>query len=200
MELDNAMYFQSRQEWREWLEQNQDKAKEVWFIHYKKDSGKPSVSYDDAVEEALCFGWIDGLMKKIDEERFANRFSPRKAKSRWSKTNKEKAEKLINENKMAPAGLAKIEEARQSGAWDNAYATRETLEIPTDLKEALSGNKEAWNNFQRFTNYQRNSYIHHVNDARTPGTRQRRIAWVVARLSNPGGQARIAMSKKPGMI
>lgn len=185
MEPDNAMYFPSRHEWREWLERNHDKAKEVWFIQYKKNSGKPSVSYEDALEEALCFGWIDGIIKKIDEERFANRYSPRKAKSRWSKTNKDKAENLIREGKMTASGLAKIEEAKKSGAWGNAYLTRDASQILADLKEALLKNEEAWKNFQGFTNYRQNAYFQFVNDAKTTATRQKRIAEVVAMAMTP---------------
>ena len=185
MELENSFYAASRSEWRQWLEQNHAKEKEVWLLRYKKDSPTPSVSYNEALEEALCFGWIDGKVKSVDSERSAVRFSPRKPKSIWSKINKDKAERLIKEGKMTPAGLAKIEEAKKSGAWDKAYATREVWEIPADLNQALAGNKEAWDRFQKFTNSQRNVYIFWINDAKTAVTRQRRIAEVVVRAAMP---------------
>lgn len=185
MEIDNPLYCPSRLEWRKWLEQNHAKEKEVWILRYRKDSGKPSVSYNDAVEEALCFGWIDGKVKGIDSEKSGLRFSPRKARSSWSKINKDKAEKMIKEGKMTAAGLVKIEEAKKSGAWVNAYVLREAQDIPDDLKEALAGNKEAWNNFQSFAPSHRNAYIYWLNDAKTPETRQRRIAEVVTRSAMP---------------
>lgn len=190
MEIENSFYAPSRSEWRKWLEQNHAKEKEVWLIHYKKGSGKPTLSHDEALEEALCFGWIDGKTRSIDEERFTFRYSPRKTRSRWSKTNKDKAERLIKEGKMTPAGLAKIEEAKKSGAWDNAYVNKIIEGIPLDLESALSSNKDAWNNFQRFANGYRNLYIRWVNDAKTTETRKRRIAEVVARSS---------INKKPGI-
>lgn len=190
MEITNALYFPNRREWRRWLAQNHDKETEAWVLRYKKNSGKPSVSYEEALEEALCFGWIDGRMRGVDSEKSAVRFSPRKAKSRWSKVNKDKAEKLIEQGKMVPAGLAKIEEAKKGSNWDNAYSTRMIEGIPPDLEEALSANQEAWKNFQRFATGYRNTYIYWVNDAKTSETRKRRIAEVVARS---------AINKKPGI-
>src|SRR3972149_6842154 len=131
MEVEDALYFPNRPAWQKWLEKHHDKEKDVWLLRYKKDSGKPSVSYEDALEEALCFGWIDGKVKGIDNEKSGLRFSPRKAKSRWSKTNKDKAERLIREGRMTPAGLAKIEEAKKGGVWDSAYVTHQSeMEIP----------------------------------------------------------------------
>jgi uncharacterized protein YdeI (YjbR/CyaY-like superfamily) len=96
----------SREEWRSWLEKNHAGAKEVWLVYYKKHTGKPSIGYTDSLEEAICFGWIDGLKKSVDEERYAYRFSPRKPKSKWSPRNTKLAKKMIEEKKMTPAGLA----------------------------------------------------------------------------------------------
>ncbi|OGO22882.1 MAG: hypothetical protein A2Z28_02770 [Chloroflexi bacterium RBG_16_51_9] len=185
MEVEDALYFPNRPAWQKWLEKHHDKEKDVWLLRYKKDSGKPSVSYEDALEEALCFGWIDGKIKGIDNEKSGLRFSPRKARSRWSKVNRDKAEKLIAEGRMTAAGLAKIEEAKKSGAWDNAYVLREKQEIPADLEEALSKNKVAWDNFHSFPPSRRNPYIYWLNEAKTPATRQRRIAEVVTRSAMP---------------
>lgn len=130
MESHNALFFPSSLEWRRWLEQNHGQEKGVWLIHYKKGSDKRSVSLTDAVDEALCFGWIDGKLRSIDGEKYVLRYSPRKAKSVWSKINKEKAERLIEQGRMTRAGLAKIEEAKRNGYWDNAYTNRIMEEIP----------------------------------------------------------------------
>ena len=106
MEIGKMLYVTNRKDWREWLSENHDKEKEIWLINYRKDSCKLSIPYNDAVEEALCFGWIDSLEKGIDSERFAQRFTPRKPKSQWSKSNMERVEKLIKMGKMTKSGFA----------------------------------------------------------------------------------------------
>ena len=159
MEIDKALLFSNSEQWRNWLEQNHNSIKEVWLIHYKKNSSKSSVSYNDALEEALCFGWIDSIMKSIDDEKFILKYSPRKTKSIWSKRNKEKAEKLIKVGKMTDAGLVKIEEAKNNGFWDNAYTNKDRDEIPEDLKNALLQNRDAWDNSRNFANSYWNMYI-----------------------------------------
>lgn len=191
MEIDKALLFSSSLQWRKWLEQNHDSQKDVWLIHYKKDSGERSVSYNDALEEALCFGWIDSIMKSIDDEKFILKYSPRKTKSVWSKLNKEKAEKLIKLGRMTDAGLIKIEEAKKNGFWDNAYTNKDRDEIPEDLNKALLQNKDAWNKFHNFANSYWNMYIGWVNSAKTKETRKRRIAEVIKRSS---------LNKKPGIV
>lgn len=109
MNVGKTLYVKNRSEWRKWLSENHDKEKEIWLINYRKDSGKVSIPYNDAVEEALCFGWIDSAEKGIDSERSAQRFTPRKPKSQWSQTNKERVRRLIKDGKMIPAGLAVLE-------------------------------------------------------------------------------------------
>jgi uncharacterized protein YdeI (YjbR/CyaY-like superfamily) len=190
MESNEVLYFQNGQEWRTWFQQNYARKDAVWLIHYKKHSGKAGISYDKALEEALCFGWIDGKLRSIDEEKFVIRYSPRRARSVWSKLNKEKAEKLIESGKMTDTGLAKIEEAKRNGYWYSAYTNKKTDELPLDLKDALILDTDAWYNFQRFSNSYRNNYIGWVNEAKSEETRRRRIAEVVKRSS---------MNKKPGM-
>ena len=190
MEKSEALFFKNGQEWRTWLQQNHTEKNAVWLVHYKKSSGKTGITYDEALEEALCFGWIDGKMKSLDDEKYIIRYSPRKAKSVWSKLNKEKAEKLIESGKMTEAGLAKIEEAKKNGYWDSAYTNRVMDELPLDLKNALILDKDAWYHFQRFANSYRNTYIGWVNMAKTKETRKRRISEVVKRSS---------MNKKPGI-
>ena len=146
--------------------------------------------YDEALEEALCFGWIDGKLKSVDDEKYVIRYSPRKNKSLWSKINKDKAESLIAQGRMTDAGLAKIEAARKNGLWDRAYTSRRGDEMPPDLEAALQKDKQAWANFSNFANSYRNNYIFWVNAAKRPETRKKRISMVVewSRLN-----------KKPGM-
>jgi uncharacterized protein YdeI (YjbR/CyaY-like superfamily) len=181
METKNYLYFQTRNQWRKWLEKNHAKAIEAWVLRYKKGTVTPSITYDEALEEALCYGWIDGRMRGMDSEKSAVRFSPRKPKSIWSKVNKDKAEKLIAEGRMTAAGMAKIAAARKSGAWDNAYVLKVAQEIPADMEEALSRNKVAEANFLKFPPSRRNGYIYYLNSAKTPATRQKRIAEIVER-------------------
>ncbi len=179
MELSTSVYFKNRDEWHKWLEKNHDKEKELWLIHYKKHSGKNGIHHQEAVEEAICFGWIDGKLKRIDDEKFILRYSPRKANSVWSKINKEKAEKMIKAGKITNSGLTKIEEAKKFGSWDAAYTNKQRERMPPDLKKALMKNKKAWNNFQNFANTYRNMYVGWVVNSKTDETRKKRIERVV---------------------
>ncbi len=178
----DALSFKNRDEWRKWLEKNYKTAKEVWLVHYKKHVGI-GIQLEETVEEALCFGWIDGKLRRIDEERFMLRYSPRKPNSVWSKYNRERAERLIEAGKMTPAGLSIIEEAKKRGSWDKAYADLERDRIPRDLRKALAEDKIAMENFQRFANSYRNMYIQWVKSAKTGKTRRERIEKVVKQAS-----------------
>jgi uncharacterized protein YdeI (YjbR/CyaY-like superfamily) len=177
--MDDALDFKNKEEWRNWLAQNHDKVDHVWLIYYKKGSGKKGISLEESVEEAICFGWIDGRLRKYDDDRFVLRFSTRKAGSVWSKINKDRAEKLIKLGRMTSAGLAKIKEAQQSGQWNNAYTNKVKEKMPSDLKKALNKDKKAWSNFQKFANTYQNMYIIWINGAKTDETRKNRIAKVV---------------------
>jgi uncharacterized protein YdeI (YjbR/CyaY-like superfamily) len=181
METINHLYFRTRCEWRKWLEKNHAEATEAWVLRYKKGGGTPSITYEEALEEALCYGWIDGKIRGVDSEKSAVRFSPRKPKSVWSKVNKDKAEKLIADGKMTAAGMVKIEAAKKGGAWDNAYVLKVAQEIPADLKESLSRNRKAEANFRKFPPSRRNGYIYYLNSAKTPATRQKRIVEIIER-------------------
>ncbi len=189
-ELSAAKLFKNREEWRKWLEKNHSKKDELWLIHYKKKSNKESVSHSDAVEEALCFGWIDSKLKSIDEERYILKYTPRKGKSVWSKINKDAAEKMILLGKMTDAGLEKINTAKKQGLWDTAYTNLKKERLPSDLKKALLSNKDAWKNFKNFANSYRNMYIGWVKNAKTDLTRKMRIVEVVKRSIE---------NKKPGI-
>jgi uncharacterized protein YdeI (YjbR/CyaY-like superfamily) len=190
IELENAKLFKNRNEWRTWLDKNHSTKDGLWLIHYKKKSNKKGVSHPDAVEEALCFGWIDSKLKKIDEERFILRYTPRKGRSLWSKINKETAEKMILLGKMTEAGLEKINLAKKQGLWDSAYTSKKKERLQADLKKALLSNEIAWKNFNNFANSYRNMYIGWVKNAKTDLTRKKRIKEVVKRSIE---------NKKPGV-
>jgi len=177
--MDNALYFADREEWRSWLAQNHDKQDQAWLLFHKKNSDKKGISLDESVEEAICFGWIDSKLRKIDYEKFALRFSPRKPKSVWSKINREKAEKLMLTGKMSEAGMATIKKGKASGSWENAYTNRIKDALPFDVEEALRKNEKAWSNFQNFANSYRNMYIGWINGAKTEETRKKRIEKIV---------------------
>ena len=183
MELNSALSFKNRDEWRKWLEKNHRKEKEVWLVHYKKHVGKIGIQLEEAVEEALCFGWIDGKLRKVDKERFILRYSPRKANSVWSKLNRERVKRLIKAVKMTAAGLSIVEEAKKRGSWNQAYTNLKRDRIPPDLRKALAEDKRALDNFQRFANSYRNMYIQWVKSATTGKTRRERIEKVVKQAS-----------------
>jgi uncharacterized protein YdeI (YjbR/CyaY-like superfamily) len=181
MNLENALYFKDREEWRKWLAENHAGANAVWLLHYKKHSGIQCISLAEAVEEAICFGWIDSRMKSIDTEKYMLKFSPRRPKSVWSKINRERAERMIAEGRMTAAGRAVIEIAKKNGNWDAAYTNAVRDEMPPDLKEALTLVPSASKNFEGFANSYRNMYIGWVTGAKTLETRQKRIAEIVSR-------------------
>ena len=174
-------YFSDGHEWRNWLSENHDKEKKAWLVIHKKHSDKAGIRHEEAIEEALCFGWIDGGMRSVDDDTFILRFAPRKARSIWSKRNKDKAELLIQQGRMTDAGLAKIEEAKKNGLWQNAYTSRIKVEIPDDLETALSTNQVAWKNFHNLANTYRFMYIRWLNGARTEEIRRQRVAEIVKR-------------------
>jgi uncharacterized protein YdeI (YjbR/CyaY-like superfamily) len=151
MDIGKTLYVTRREEWRRWLSANHAKEKEVWLIYYRKETGKPRLPYNDAVEEALCFGWIDSIQKKLDEERFVQRFTPRKEGSTLSQANRERIIKLIAQKKMTQAGLDAVAYVFQPG-----IEQPQELVIPPDILEPLRANAKAWTNFWRFpTSYQR---------------------------------------------
>jgi uncharacterized protein YdeI (YjbR/CyaY-like superfamily) len=173
--IGQQLYFTDRDDWRAWLEANHATASEAWLVHYKKHTGKPGLSLGDAIEEALCFGWIDGVMHRIDHEKFALRYSPRKKGSIWSETNKRRVRKLIKQGRMTEAGLAKVKEAKANGQWRAATLREDTTNIPDDLKQALNANSRARHNFERLAPSPKRQYIYWITSAKMDETRQRRI-------------------------
>jgi uncharacterized protein YdeI (YjbR/CyaY-like superfamily) len=169
----------SRQEWRDWLAENHDKLNGIWFVYFKKQTKKPIVTYDEAVEEALCFGWIDSIPRKFDDERSKLLYTPRKQKSVWSKPNKERVKRLIDNGLMTTIGLQKIEQAKLDGSWDTLNAS-DNLEIQEDLLQAFEANNIAFENFNNFTNGVKKVILSWVYSAKTAETRAKRIAETVS--------------------
>ncbi|TGE27437.1 YdeI/OmpD-associated family protein [Hymenobacter metallicola] len=170
----------TRADWRQWLAQHHAASPGVWLVYFKKSSGQPRVSYAEAVEEALCFGWIDSLPRKLDAERTALLFTPRQPRSGWSKVNKERLEQLTAAGLMTPAGLAAVERARQNGAWESLDAAEAGL-VPPDLTAALAENEAAARQFAAFSPSARKQLLTWVLGAKRPETRAARVAEVVRR-------------------
>jgi uncharacterized protein YdeI (YjbR/CyaY-like superfamily) len=164
----------SRQEWRDWLEQHHTASPGIWLVYYKKHTGQPTISYDDAVEEALCFGWVDSKPNTLDEDRYKMLFSPRNVKSPWSKLNKTRVARLIEQGLMGPAGLEKIEAAKADGSW-SVYDEIEELTMPDDLNAALDQNQAARQNFDGFSPSSKKNILWWIASAKRPETRTKRI-------------------------
>jgi uncharacterized protein YdeI (YjbR/CyaY-like superfamily) len=167
--------FADREAWRAWLAEHHQTAKELWLIFHKKHTGKGGLTYVEALEEALCFGWIDGILKRIDNEKHQVRFSPRRKNSIWSAHNKKRVRKLIKEGRMTPAGLAKIDEAKANGQWDKAAQREDITVVPAELTEALAGNEKARLNFESLAPSYRRQFIYWVAVAKRDETRRKRI-------------------------
>lgn len=179
MEKDiETFYPKSRQQWREWLQDNHDKKQSVWLIYYKKKSNIPTVVYSDAVDEALCFGWIDSKAKPLDEEKFMQFFSKRKVNSVWSKVNKEKIERLISEELMTKAGLEIIETAKQNGTW-TILDEAEALIIPKDLDNEFQKKVNAKDYFMSLSRTDKRNILQWLILAKRQETRQNRINEIV---------------------
>lgn len=176
----NSIHPKSRAEWRKWLEQNHTRTEGIWLISYKKATGKPRFDYDEAVEEALCFGWIDSKPGRLDEERSMLWFTPRKAGTGWSKLNKERVEKLSKAGVMAPAGLARVDAAKRDGSW-SALDAAEALEIPKDLAKAFSKNKIAKEYFDEFPRSVKKAILEWILRAKKLETRAKRIEETVTK-------------------
>lgn len=178
MEITKTVYAKDRERWRFWLEKNHQRASEIWLIFYKKHSKKPTVPYVDAVEEALCFGWIDGIAKSMDEEKYAQRFTPRKKNSPWSELNKQRVKKMIEQGRMTDAGLEKFQQSQNAPRnWRDELAGK--FEIPEDLTIALTSNEKARQNFDRFPKGYKKLCVGWVITAKKAETREKRIREIV---------------------
>ncbi len=172
--------------WEAWLEEHHESASEVWLRIAKKNSGLGSLSIGDALDGALCFGWIDGQRKGLDEKSFLQRYCPRRARSSWSQVNVEKVARLTAEGRMRPSGLAEVEAARADGRWDAAYERQSTAQVPDVLAAALAGDEVARAAFERLGRSERYAVFLPILKATTPGAREREVARALSRLSAPG--------------
>ncbi len=171
---DNSVHPKSRAAWRSWLARNHRREAGIWLIAYKKATGLPRFEYDDAVEEALCFGWVDSKPRKLDAKRSMLWFAPRKAGSGWSRPNKLRVERLLAAGLMAPSGLEKVDAARRDGSW-TLLDSVEALEIPFDLATALAASPPARERFDAFPRSVKRGILEWISTAKKPETRQRRI-------------------------
>jgi uncharacterized protein YdeI (YjbR/CyaY-like superfamily) len=184
MEITGTLYVINRKKWRAWLEKNHASKKEIWLIYYKKHTGKSRIPYDDAVEESICYGWIDSTVKRLDEEKYCQRFTPRNYKSIWSDINIMRLKKMLDAEKMEQPGLDKVppeimKMAKTGKILPRGPAIPEVLETPKDLVNALNENPDALENWKRFAPSHRKMYIYWIMDAKRPETRERRISKVV---------------------
>ncbi len=172
---EGQLYVTDRKKWRQWLKEHHAAATTIWLVFYKKETGQPVIPYDDAVEEALCFGWIDSIVKKIDENRYVRKFTPRQPSSQWSQLNKTRVKKMIRSGRMTEVGLAKIEAAKEKGLWQQADRPQISLQLPQEFKAALDKNSKARHNFEKLAPSYKKYYIGWVITAKRPETRKRRI-------------------------
>ena len=178
-----TLQFESPKEWEAWLERNHASAPGVWVKLAKKGAGIPSVTYMEAVDVALCYGWIDSQSKSLDDRQYVQRFTPRRAKSPWSKINRGKAEEFIAEGRMRPAGMREVEAAQADGRWESAYDGQRTIEVPPELKKLLDKNPMAKKFFATLDSRNRYAVLHRVQQAKKPETRARRIEKFIAMLN-----------------
>ena len=178
MEDKEHHYFKNASEWRNWLHENHDSSKGIYLIFYKVSSESESMRWEEAVQVAICYGWIDSTVRKIDDERRKQMFTPRKDKSVWSKLNKNYIEKLLQDGLIHESGLKKIEIAKKNGSWESLDAV-ENLEIPQDLKNAFEQNKIAFHNYSNFSPSYCKNYLYWLNQAKREETRAIRIAEII---------------------
>lgn len=174
--------FASKEKWAAWLAKQHDKSAGVWLKLAKKDSGIASVTYEEALDVALCYGWIDGQKKGFDDRYWLQKFTPRGAKSIWSKINTEKVERLTARGEMKPAGLKAVEAAKADGRWDAAYASQKNISVPEDFQAALDRNKNAKEVFQSLKSAERYSLLFRLHHVKKPETRAKKIQEFVTML------------------
>ncbi len=188
-------YTHNREEWRRWLEANHDTSSGVWLVCFKKNSSKRGVSYAEAVEEALCFGWIDSKANALDEESYIQLFSPRRPKSPWSKLNKLRVNKLVEQCLMTQEGIDVIEASKKDGSW-YAYDMIEELRIPSDLERVLSANQVAITHFKSLSKSSKKQILWWIQSAKQEETRQKRIDQVFKLAKERKNPLNYAVKKK----
>ena len=178
-----VLTFASQADWEAWLDDHHTSSDGIWIKYAKKASGIATVVYREALDVALRYGWIDGQVASVDEHWYAQRWTPRRARSKWSKVNRRKAEELIAGGAMKPAGLAEVERAKADGRWDAAYDSPRTSTVPDDLQAALDASPAARDFFATLDKSNRYAILYQVQDAKRPETRARRIAKFVDMLA-----------------
>ena len=178
-----VLAFSSRAEWEKWLDANHATSDGVWVTYAKKGTGIASVTHPEALDVALRYGWIDGQAAGVDEQWYAQRWTPRRARSRWSRINREKVEAMIARGEMKPAGLAEVERAKADGRWDAAYDSAANVTVPEDLQAALDANPEAAEFFATLSGSNRYAILYRIHEAKRPETRARRIEKFVGMLA-----------------
>ncbi len=169
------LYFKSAAEWRDWLKANHEQSNGIRMIFYRKETGRPTIEYESAIEEALCYGWIDSIIKKIDAEKYVRKFTPRKNNSKWSAVNKKRIEKLIKEKRMTGAGLAKVDAAKANGQWDKPDRPVISFELHAEFESALNQNPKARAFFEQLAPSYKKHYIGWIAAAKQNKTREKRI-------------------------
>jgi uncharacterized protein YdeI (YjbR/CyaY-like superfamily) len=176
--------FESQQDFENWLEQNHNIVNGIWIQFYKKNSGVKTVVYPDALDIALCYGWIDGQLKKYDEASYIQKFTPRRTKSMWSTRNKDHITRLQNECRMKPSGTMEVERAKADGRWDRAYDSSSNMKIPNDFIQQLSLNKKAFEFFNKLSNTNKYAIGYRLQTAKRPETREKRMKEILSMLEN----------------
>jgi uncharacterized protein YdeI (YjbR/CyaY-like superfamily) len=178
-----TLSFATPREWERWLSKNQDRTEGIWLRFFKKASGVPSVTYDEALDGALCYGWIDGQLKPGDARSYLRKFTPRRAKSPWSKRNIDHVRRLTKAGRMKPAGLTEVRAARADGRWESAYDPGSTMTIPADFLERLSTNRKAKEFFSTLNKANTYAIGWRLQTAKKPETRERRLTQILALLA-----------------
>ena len=190
--------FRSREAWQQWLKTHHERSQGLWIEFAKKASGRVSVNYKEALEVALCYGWIDGQTASVDETWYRQRFTPRRPRSRWSQINRASVERLHAEGRLAPAGIREMEAAQRDGRWAAAYPSSRNMTVPLDLKAALAENPRARQTFEKLDRQNRFAILYRLHDAKRPETRERRLTdfiQLLARAETPLG-ARPILARK----
>ena len=183
MQITKTFAPKDLKDWRKWLEKNHDRQQEVWLVYYKPVSGKTGIDYESSVEEALCFGWVDSIIQKIDEESYARKFNPRRPDSQWSESNRRRVAKLVREGRMMEAGMALVKFDVNSAKIDEPKSKRGPVEMSDSIKRALQSRPTLWHLFQELSpSYQRN-YILWLANAKKPETFERRLNKMADELS-----------------
>ena len=167
--------FKTPEDWERWLVRNHEKTEGIWLRFFKKDSGIPTITYAQALDEALCYGWIDGQAKRSDEKSYLQKFTPRRRRSTWSKRNIEHIERLIKLDKLKPSGMREVETAKADGRWKNAYASPKNMLVPDEFLKELAKNKKANEFFKSLNKSDTYAIAWQIHNAKRPETRQRRI-------------------------